>query len=173
MFSKDGKTESNTVIYEKTLTFENAEKTKHLQVDSNNNTFYHFNQGEEWGPSLKIPIGEIVPNNYYVIESAISILNKDKEMQGQLVFEISDNKKSLAWRSSNTKKWITNTDQWQHIYYSVQLNEIIKPYQLTKNAVLKIYFWNQNKTPISIDNLSIKISKGNNKIYSLLENFPK
>ena len=173
LFSKDGKTESNTVIYEKTLTFENAEKTKHLQVDSNNNTFYHFNQGEEWGPSLKIPIGEIVPNNYYVIESAISILNKDKEMQGQLVFEISDNKKSLAWRSSNTKKWITNTDQWQHIYYSVQLNEIIKPYQLTKNAVLKIYFWNQNKTPISIDNLTIKISKGNNKIYSLLENFPK
>jgi hypothetical protein len=172
LFSKDTKIASKGLIYSKTQNFEDDETSKQLLVESNNNTFYHFNEGQEWGPSLTIPIGEIVPNNFTIIESSISLLSDHPMMKGLLVVEINDNKKSIAWRSSDTKKWIDNSAQWQTIHYSIQLNEILKPYQLTKNSVLKVYFWNQNKTRVSIDNISIKVFKGNAKVYSLLENFP-
>jgi hypothetical protein len=172
-FTKDNKTEPETLFYTKIQDFENEEQSKKLLVEPNNNTFYHFNQDEEWGPSLSIPIGGIVPNNFTIIESSISLRSDHPEMKGLLVFEINDPKKQLVWRSSETSKWIDNSGQWQTLYYSIQLNEILKPYQLTKDAVLKVYFWNQNKTPVSIDNISIKAFKGNSKVYSLLENFPK
>jgi hypothetical protein len=59
----------------------------------------------------------------------LSLWTENSEMKGQLVVEIIENKKSIAWRSSDTQKWIdSSSDQRQTIYYSVQMHEALKPY---------------------------------------------
>ncbi len=175
-FSKTKNQKEITLIIDTTMSFEKTNDQNHpnnIVLDSNlTNHYYHFNKGEEWGPLLSIPIGKLISNNYCIVESKIEVLNHNKEHNGLLVFEIVNAENSIAWRSSDTKDWIKPSNNWQDMYFSVQLNELIKKNQLNNNLKLNVYFWNQDKKAISIDNISIKISEGNHLIYSLLEDFP-
>lgn len=170
-FSKT-KNSVNLSVFDSVRNFNKADLTQHPKniklIDKN--YYYQFNTEEEWGPSIEIPLGKISSSNYLIIESGLSIM-KDNTNNGQLVFEIKDGENVVAWRSSSTEEWIKPNGKWQNIYFSVQLNELIKTQPLSKNLTLNIYFWNSDKQPISIDNFSVKIKKGNKYIYSLLEDF--
>ncbi len=145
----------------------------HLKKDSiSNNQYYQFNNDEEWGPTLSFPLGKEIPNSFVIVEASVSV-KRLSDSHGLLILEIVDGENSLAWRSTETKNWMEKKDEWENVYFSVQLNELIKENQLKENLELRVYFWNQDKKEIAIDNLSIKVSKGNHLIYSLLEDFPK
>jgi hypothetical protein len=73
LFSKDTEIDAQAFSYSKTQNFEADQSSKQLLVEPNNNTFYHFNQDQEWETSLSIPIGEIAPDNFYIIESSLSL----------------------------------------------------------------------------------------------------
>jgi len=175
-FSKNGNKKDEALIYDSILTFNSPEKLEYasnILIDSNQqNYYYHFNNDQEWGPSITIPLGEITQNVYSLIETSVTLLNPHKNDVGLLVFEIKNENYEPIWRSSELKNWLTDEGKPITIYYSVHLTELIKHKELSKNATLTIYYWNQSKSAEDIDNLTIKISKGNQIIYSLLEDFP-
>lgn len=176
LLSKDNSTSLKSAIFDTTLTFNNPEKSPYIeriQLDSSSqNYFYHFNQDEEWGPNLTIPLGEITQNSYTIIETKVTLLNPSISNAGLLAFDINNDSKNPIWRASELKDWINEDEQTTTMYFTVQLNELVKHKKLSKKATLTIYYWNQGKQPINIDNLSIKITQGNHLVYSLLENFP-
>lgn len=157
-FSKIGNEIPNRNIVDTTLTF-----------DENN--FYLFKENEEWGPGIQLPIGELINDTYFILECKIDVLKNIPNSEGHLVFEIKNKKETICWRSSNSKEWIVTNDNWQTMYFTVQLNEVLKKHELSDDLTLNVYFWNEGKQIIAIDNLSIKIKKGNNLIYSLYEDF--
>ena len=163
LFSKESNPNESQLIYDTTLTFNGKHKS----------TNFKFKDGEEWGPALSIPIGKIIKNNYCRIESKVSVSNENYINNGLLVFEITDQDKSIVWRSSESKDWLSKSNAWQNMYFSTQLNELVTPKQITNNSILKVYFWNKGKAPLAIDNVSIKINQGNPVIYALFENYPQ
>lgn len=162
----------NDIIYDTSIVFNVNDVNNYPNNIRQNETnyFFQFNQGQEWGPALEVPLGKLISSKYIIVESSVSV-KKDSTSNGQLVMEIKDDKENIAWRSSDTKNWILANNKWQKTYFTVQLNELIKTKDLNKNLTLNVYFWNSDKKPISIDNISIKIKKGNRYIYSLLEDF--
>lgn len=175
LLSKDSSIKSTPPIFDTTLTFNHPENLlykNNVELDSaTQNYSYHFNQDEEWGPNITIPLGEITQNSYTIIEAKVTLLNPSISNAGLLAFDINNDSKDPIWRSAELKNWI-NKDETTTIYFTVQLNELVKHKKLSKKATLTIYYWNQSKQPINIDNLSIKITKGNHLVYSLLEDFP-
>ena len=162
----------NNIIYDTSLVFNSSDinnQPNNIQ-QHDGNYFFQFNDNQEWGPSLNVPIGKLISSKYVIIESAISV-KKDSSNNGQLVVEIKDGDKPIAWQSSETINWIEENSGWQKTYFIVQLNELIKTKNIPENLTLSIYFWNTDKQPIAIDNFSFKIKKGNPFIYSLLEDF--
>jgi hypothetical protein len=176
LLSKNNSLKSTPPIFDTTLTFnypENLPYKNNVELDSvNQNYAYHFNQDEEWGPNITIPLGEITQNSYTLIEAKVTLLNPSISNAGLLVFDINNDSKDAIWRSTELKDWINKGETTTTLYFTVQLNELVKHKKLSKKATLTIYYWNQGKQPISIDKLSIKITKGNHLIYSLLEDFP-
>lgn len=174
VFSKNTSPNQPVPLIDTTLNFNKKNELKNISIDSiTNNSYYQFHNLEEWGPSLTIPLGKIIPNTHQIIKTSISILPSNKTSEGVLVFEIKDNDNQIAWRGEDSRKWVTNITNWQTIHYSIQLNNIVSSTQITPNTKLSIYYWNKSKTPVAIDNLSISVWEGNKLIYSLLEVIPE
>jgi hypothetical protein len=135
------------------------------------NKYYQFIDGDEWGPVLEIPLGNLIKDKYSIIETHVSVFVNNIEHDGHLVFEVIDKGEHIIWYSSELSNFISKTNQWENIYFSNQLNLLGGSEKITEASILKVYFWNKNKTPIAIDNLSIKIKDGNNQVYSLLYDY--
>ena len=174
VFSKDPIPNQPTSLIDTSLTFNKKDNLKNIAIDSiSNNSYYQFHNLEEWGPSLTIPLGKIIPNSHQIIKTNVSILPSSNTFEGSLVFEIKDDNNLIVWRAEESKNWINNSNDWQNIHYSIQLNNLVTPDQITSNTILSIYYWNKSKTPVAIDNLSISIQEGNKLIYSFFEKIPK
>lgn len=176
-FSKTSSSNPEEFYFSSKIDFENDKLNSEKGYDSvlkdtsSANHYYQFADGDEWGPVLEINIGNLIKDKYSIIETNVSVFLENNEHDGHLVFEVIDNKESIIWYSSLLSDFISENNQWQNIYFSEQLNKLGGSKKITETSILKIYFWNKDKTPIKIDNLSVKIKNGNNKIYSLLYDY--
>jgi hypothetical protein len=176
-FSKNDSISLEEFYFNSTIDFENEKINSEngynrvVKDTSSANHYYLFESGDEWGPVLEIPLGNIIKDKYCIIETQVSVFSTNINHDGHLVFEVIDKDEHIIWYSSQLNNFVLKTNQWQNIYFSDQLNKLGGSEKITDSSTLKVYFWNKDKTPIAIDNLSVKIKEGNNEVYSLIYDY--
>lgn len=134
--------------------------------DSALNSIFVFQEGQEWGILFESTIEDLIENENDLIDVRLDIKSWNPNDELLIVSEILDKSEKYDWRSSNSREYITLTDSSDYrMYHSIKLSDI--PFPKDK-ARLKIYCWNKGKTPIIIDDISIKVRVGNPVLYGLL-----
>ncbi|MGE0077170.1 MAG: glycosyltransferase family 39 protein [Bacteroidales bacterium] len=121
----------------------------------------------EWGPSFTTSLQNIVPNRHAIIYVKATV--KANKQSGLIVFDISKNGKNISWQGSPIKDFCNTTDNWQNVYLTVRLTDVIRSSREMKGYKLSIFLWNNNQDNILIKDFSVTTRKGNNRIYGLYE----
>ena len=137
------------------------------------NHYYRFGDGDEWGPALKFKMDDIIPDQYCIIETSVTVKSEDLNHEAILVFEITNEDGSTIWKGSNLSDFIVDDGAWQNIYFADQLNVLDVKQEVSSTSILKVFLWNKGKKPIAVDDFSLKIRSGNNEVYSLLYEFKR
>ncbi|MDI3526654.1 MAG: hypothetical protein PWR03_837 [Tenuifilum sp.] len=133
------------------------------------NKVYNITENVEWGPTFcsQFRIPKEFRNGF--IDVSIKVKCSDEEKLDEIIlvseiegFHISN------WRGRSAKDFscIVGENGWINIYNTAKIPELKI---LNKKVKLKIYLWNKGNQMFLIDDLKIKIRKGNPIIYGLLE----
>jgi hypothetical protein len=134
--------------------------------DSTHNNIFTFQEGQEWGLLFESNIEDLIENENDLIDVRLDIKSWNPSDELLIVSEILDESEKYDWRSSNSREYISLSDSSDYrMYHSIKLSDIPFP---KGEARLKIYCWNKGKTPIIIDDISIKVRIGNPVLYGLL-----
>lgn len=161
IFSKDSTNQINELLFTHQLTF-----------DADKDSVYTMDSTMEWGPTFEFPLKEISNSRHNFIDVSIEYLGKDLE-QGQIAFELRNKDSLVLWRGIPVHNYYTplKSNKWQKAYFSLRSTAYFKHKEEMDECTLKIFYWNINKKNVRIDNLKLEIRKGNEKIYSLVEDF--
>lgn len=176
VFSKSKNTDNNMIDLQ---TFETKDKKFWSSIDESKfndsisysgKVSYQVDEKTEWGPKYVVPLNEVITNenNFIDISAKVHLWGKYDEII--LVSSLSSNDKNIFWSGSSFDKFITNTctdnEDWITVHHSVKLSDVYLNY---RNIQLEVYIWNKGLNRFLIDDLTIKLRKGNPVIYGLFE----
>lgn len=177
IFSKSPENQLNDVVYSQVLDFESENKKwiydkKNIVLFSNRNHVYKMDSTSEWGPTFIISLKDISPSRHHFIDISIEYFGSDVE-QGELAFEIKSQDSTIVWRGTAVQNYASGlkAGQWQKAYFSFRLSNQFKHIAEMENCKLTIFYWNNKKKNVLLDNFNIQVREGNEKIYSLVEDF--
>jgi hypothetical protein len=119
--------------------------------DETNNHAYFFDTNDEWGTTVEIPVDKKLA---YL--EKITILS-DFKFEGEkeeilLVFTTQRSGETHLYQVSKIDRFAHEPGKW---YRAVLL---VKNPELQAGDVIRVYFWNKNKTRFQIDNLKIEFA---------------
>lgn len=122
----------------------------------------------EWGPKFEHALGDITTSRYEIIDIALDFRAGN---QGQIVCEIWKDSELLFWRSAQLTDFYDSAAdrEWQKAYLSFRLSSLFKKDKDMRDCTLKVYYWNNAKSNIVLDNFSIQAREGNPYTYALVE----
>ena len=132
---------------------------------------YYIKSEWEWGPTLEYELDSIVENRNNFIDFSCRIKLIDSIYNIEMITSLVQSDSTVYWRSNNLKDYITtsNSEEWVNLSSSIKMSDI----HLQNNDVkLKVYIWNKGKSSFYIDDLSIKLRKGNPIVYGFFEEIP-
>jgi len=120
----------------------------------------------EYGPTFKAKVKDMFKSTSDILNVSllgrIAGLNDD----AQLVVSFDKEGNSYDWHGNSFSYFIKSKDQWKRIFLSVRLPEHVS---LEDNV--SIYVWNSGKKTIFIDDMQIKVVKGNSLSYGKRKEF--
>jgi len=117
----------------------------------------------EWSPSFSVYLKEIISNKNNFIDISIKVKCNINPEETLLVAALESKKGTIHWSGTSFGDFYKN-NKWFIVHHSVKLSDI-----RYKNPQLKVYIWNKGKNHLYIDDIEIKVRKGNPVIYGLIE----
>jgi hypothetical protein len=124
------------------------------------NTFEIMNDKIEYSSTFSAPLKEITESPSNIIHASVQLKTFAKDDDALLVFSINHGEENYFWSGLNLKSFVSSTGVWNTCYFSIRL-----PLVKAADDNIAIYVFNQFKKNIQIDNLTIKVEKGNQNLY--------
>jgi len=120
----------------------------------------------EYGPTFKAKVKDIFKSTSDILN--VSLLGRIAELNddAQLVVSFDKEGNSYDWHGNSFSFFIKGKDQWKRIFLSVRLPQDVSP-----EDNVSIYVWNNGKKTIFIDDMQIKVEKGNPLAYGKRKEF--
>lgn len=115
------------------------------------NHSFRFSENDVWGSTIKFLVDNELKNLKQLTVFADIKMKNIKE--ALLVVSIEREKDILLYEVSKMNHFIKNSDDWHRAVFSQSIN-----FELHKNDVIKIYFWNKSKAHFNVDNLKLKFN---------------
>lgn len=120
----------------------------------------------DYGPTYKAKVKDIFKSTSDILHvnlmGRITALGDD----AQLVISFEKDGKSYDWHSNSFSFFIKSPNQWKKIFLSLRLPQDISP-----EDNVSIYVWNNAKRTIFIDEMEVKVVKGNSLSYGKRKEF--
>ena len=141
-------------------------------VSYSQNHSYIMKNDVEWGPTFELDLESIIENRNNFIDFSCKIKLIDSLYNIEMITSLIVSDTNVYWRSNHFNNYITSSNKsgWINLSSSIKMSDI---HLQDKDAKLKVYIWNKGKSNFYIDDLSIKLRKGNPIVYGLYENFNK
>lgn len=109
-----------------------------------------------YSPGIKIKVRELKFDDHFWVRSSVSFYSADSmiESTGNLVVAIQYNKQMIKYRGVNlrTQRVRFSPGKWNTLTF-----DFISPEFIPDDAELQVYFWNQGKATILIDDLKAEL----------------
>ena len=135
-----------------------------VQDTLNNNWGY---SNSEYIGTNNYKLSDITFSTNNIIEISVDFQQLDTIGGASVVVNIENKGSSYCWIKSDFNKFITE-DNSGKVFLSVRLADVFYP----KNAILKVYIWNENKSKYLLDNFNITVRAGNPYIYGHINKIP-
>ena len=135
----------------------------------NGNISIKLDSTYEWGPGYFTKLNGICNSRYDVITAQIKISTEHIENEGMLVMELKKDDKSIFWTAGELKNYCDLKKGVQDLYVSAEMIDIFKSADEMKDVQLNIFFWNNKKKTLMLDDFSITVKEGNPLKYGLFE----
>lgn len=130
-------------------------------------SYYHMDSTMEFGPtfSASLPYLADYPNSVLKINASLSA--NDITKNPVLVCAIQSGDSTIHWRGYGLKEVGNENNKTYKVNLAVDFSGTTL---LTQPDVhLKVYLWNPNKADIKLNEMAVKVVKGNPSIYGLFE----
>ncbi len=134
-----------------------AKDSASIDID---NIYEIMNEKIEYSSTFSKPIKEIANSTSDILHASVLVKSSDINTNPSLVFSINHGNENYFWSALGLKSFIAKKEVWNKCYYSVRL-PIIKGV----DDELKVYVLNNEKKNIQIDDLTVKVEKGNENLY--------
>lgn len=151
------------VLYTNILNFETDNKNWAKPKNITDSIAYsgkyscHMTKDIEFGATFREKYSHIFNNKTENISCSVKFYTPNKTCSAYLIFSIKGWKKNLKWIYCDLGKFVDPNKKWQTAYLNVQIEPIRFPF----NKKVNIYIWNKNHEDFFIDDLEIKVTKGN------------
>ncbi|NNC85691.1 MAG: glycosyltransferase family 39 protein [Bacteroidia bacterium] len=109
----------------------------------------------EFGPTFKSIWNKITKEKDVFVQCELWAMVEDTtDLNADLVYSIEANGKSVFWRSTKFKTFITEPGKWTKVYLSYPV-----PNKLKGLEELKIYVWKPGNHKLYMDNLQVRFTK--------------
>lgn len=147
-------------------TFENAS----INFDQSKIVFDSLSQSEcfildslnEWGPSLKTDPNLILTSKSDIIDACASVKSLDTAGKACLVISIDNKDSNLFWQAVNIDSHTVGINEWSPVCVTFFYPDF---YHSLKGATLNVYFWNNDRKTILIDQFGLRVRHGNKYLY--------
>ena len=140
-------------------------------ASSQNGHVFSFFEGQEWGLSFEIELDELVLEQNDLIDIRLDVTSVNDVDELIIVSEIIDEDVKYHWKSTSNHEYRGVKDSSSYrMYHTIKLSDNTLG---NNKKILKVYCWNKGKTPIIVDDVSIKVRIGNPIIYGLLREIQK
>ncbi len=140
----------------------------HLRFDQlADEHFYLFQEGEEYGPKLEMPLKDLITDIYWVVDVEIELMTDDPEKKTVIVGEIKRNEDIIHWQGSAISEFGIVNNSWQKAFMTVDIQKAMKDQNQVGDQMLRIYIWNRDKKEFQIKKISVYLRPGNPERYSL------
>ena len=131
---------------------------KTIRKDSlTTNTFVVLDPSQEWGPGFHVQLNEIIKKENAQIVASIEVKPTIQTKNGIFVLSLTKGDSTIQWQGSDLTKFSVKGREWQTLYTSLNVMDVLKPEQDLSSYKLSIYFWNNEKQQVFIDDLHIKV----------------
>lgn len=131
------------------------------------NKYLFLDSIHEWGPGFAIPLNEILSSRITKIIASVKIKPNTVTNDEILVLQINQGDSMIRWQGSDISKYYMANAEWQTIYTSCNLIDVLPPGINIASLKLNVYLWNKAKANIQIDDLTISVFEGNSLVYGL------
>lgn len=104
----------------------------------------------EYAPGFKSRVGDINNGDFDRVEIEVSVFAKNPIKNAVIVMTINNGKEDYIWRGM-PMQYFVKPGSWQKAFLSYRFYET-----LSKDDVLNIFFWDQKKSTLFIDNARIR-----------------
>jgi hypothetical protein len=177
-FSKDtiGSSLAENILFDKTNNYDLGAPAlpwsfdhNMISKDSSSGNIIALDSVHEWGPGFNIPLNEIIPSRNSTLVASIKI-RPGKYVKDQiLVLQLNKGDSLVHWQGSELSRYFIEGSEWQTIYTSCNMVDLLKSDSDLNELKLNVYFWNKGKGNVKLDDLRIVVKEGNPLIYGLYE----
>jgi len=121
----------------------------------------------EWGPSVSFNLMDIASKGLGIIDVELEMVMTDTISKCVIVSTISKDKEVISWNALNFEDYHPMKGEWKKVYFTVDIQHVLKSRKDMKGLVLKINIWNVSKTKLLIDFINIYRKPGNPVRYGL------
>ena len=109
----------------------------------------------EYGPTYRSLYSKVTKEKDVFIKAEVWAMVEDtSNLNADLVYSIESNGKSIFWRSTKFKMFITEPGKWTKIYLSYSIPNI-----LSGTEEIKIYVWKPGIHKLYLDNLNVSFTQ--------------
>ncbi len=138
--------------------------------DSTSQSILKIDSTREWGPTFEMDLTDITGSRHDFIDICYDFRNCDGN-NGLIVCEIIKNGKVISWNASSVSDFCDpdRSAEWQKGHLSFRLSNVFKRSGEMNNSRIKVYYWNKEKENVILDNFTVQIREGNERVYALIE----
>jgi hypothetical protein len=145
--------------------------TDHLDIrEADGYSFGVLDSVNEWGPGFETRLSDIAKTRYDFIDIGLEVKSV-KQDPGLIVCEIIKDGENVAWRAAAIGEfWDPDKrNSWQWAYLCLRLTGIFRRSIEMEHCVIRVYYWNKGREEIELKDFKIRVTEGNQRIYSLIE----
>lgn len=176
-YSKESanKTLAETFLFNKTNTYDPGSVSPPWNTDISmirkdsisGNSVIALDSVHEWGPGFSVSLNEIISVRNSELLASVKIRSAQPSKEAVLVLQISIGDSLIHWQGSELGNYSIAGSEWQTIFTSCKLIDLLKSGKELNDYKLSIYFWNKGKAQVFIDELTVSVKKGNPLVYGL------
>lgn len=114
----------------------------------------------EYSPTFKAKVGDILKTPDDIINVSLMGYLATADAEAQVVIAFENKGENLSWSSNKFSYFLKQPTKWGKVFFSLRL-----PEKISKQDLVSIYVWDNSKKLVFIDNIEVKITKGNPIIY--------
>ena len=121
----------------------------------------------EWGPSVSFDLMDIAPKGLGIIDVELEMAMTDTISKCVIVSTISEGKDVISWNALNFEDYHPVKGEWKKVFFTIDIQHVLKSRKNMEGLVLKINIWNVSKTDLLINYINIYRKPGNPVRYGL------